>query len=172
MNKKGYVKRKVLWRKYINHELCSTCVDPCCKKSGCDAIPLDIDPFTPEHIIEVIDKGIYSISYIKGMDGQFYPIMRSREVGAGVFNFSFARNSCALLGENGCTLSVEDRPSMALLLIPKMHAFFEKERACKQLMKLEVFIEMWADKVHIMDEVVKHYTNGMDFKTFIEKRQV
>ena len=63
MNKKEYIKSKVRNKKYINYELCSTCIKPCCKTSGCDALPLDVTPFTQENIIKLINKGIYSITY-------------------------------------------------------------------------------------------------------------
>lgn len=169
MNKKEYIKRKTRGKNYINHELCSTCLNPCCKSSGCDAIPLDINPFTPEHIIELIDKGIYSISYTFSYERDIIPVLQSREVDAGVFIFSDEHKACALLGEHGCVLSKEERPSMALTLIPKSHLFFDEWRSCKQLVKSREFINMWWEKVDIMDKVVLHYSNGKDIETLYKE---
>ena len=165
MNKKEFIKRKTRRKKYINPELCSTCLEPCCKASGCDAIPLDVEPFTTEHIIELIDKGIYSISYTFGYRGELFPILRSREEGTGVFNFSDEHKPCSLLGEHGCTLSEEERPTMALLLIPKQHVYYDEWRSCKQLLKTRKYLNLWRKQVNIMEEVVEHYTGGKDFET-------
>ena len=165
MTKKEYIKRKTRRKKYINPELCSTCIDSCCKRSGCNAIPLDIDPFTPEHIIELIDKGIYSISHTFWYNGKVFPVLMSREVGTGVFNFSEEHNSCSLLGKNGCILSEEERPSMALLLVPKQHVFFDEWRSCKPLIRTREFLTLWWKKADIMEKVVQHYSNGKDIET-------
>ena len=165
MTKKEYIKRKTRRKKYINPELCSTCLKPCCKASGCDAIPLDVNPFTPEHIIELIDKGIYSISYTITYSRDVIPILRSREIDAGVFNFSDKHKPCALLGKHGCTLTEEERPSLALLLIPRLHPFHEEWRDCKLIIKTREFIKLWHKVSGIMEEVVEHYTGGKDFKT-------
>jgi len=165
MNKKGFIRKKTLFRKHINKELCSTCKMCCCKISGCNAIPLDIEPFTVEHIIELIDKGIYSISYDFENILHPFPVLLSREIDSGVFNLNDRHKSCALLGKNGCNLSEDERPSMALLLIPKMHMFYPKDRACKQLLKEKEFVKMWKEKADIMEEVVKHYSGGKDFET-------
>lgn len=169
MNKKEYIKWKTRGKNYINHELCSTCLKPCCKSSGCDAIPLDINPFTSKHIIELIDKGIYSISYTFSYKREIIPILQTREVSAGVFIFSDDHNRCSLLGEHGCTLSKEERPTMALTLIPKSNFFFDKWRSCKQLIKTKEFLKLWYEKVDIMDEVVLHYSKGKDIETLYKE---
>lgn len=168
MNKKEYIKRKTRGRKYINYELCSKCLDKCCNKSGCHAIPLDVEPFTPENIIRLIDKGIYSISYICGYN-RIIPILRSREVDSGIFNLSDKHKQCSLLGEHGCTLTEDERPSIALLLIPRLHPFHEEWRDCKLLVKTKEFIKMWSDVTDIMEKVVKHYSNGKDFETIFRE---
>lgn len=166
MNKKDFIKKYTHNKSCINHDLCSTCINPCCKVSGCDALPFDVEPFTKEHIIELIDKGIYSISYANLTRGKVIPVLRSREVGAGVFNFSTENRPCSLLGKNGCTLTEKERPTMALLLIPKQHVFFDEGRSCKQLLSTKTFIKLWSKKVELMEEVVKHYSGGKDFNTF------
>ena len=165
MNKKEYIKRKTRGKNYINPQLCSTCLKPCCKSSGCDAIPLDINPFTLEHIIKLIDKGIYSISYTFSYNGEIIPILQSREVDAGVFIFSDEHKPCSLLGEHGCTLSKEERPTMALTLIPKPHLFIDEWRSCRQLIKTKEFLKLWCQKIDVMDKVVEHYSNGKDIET-------
>lgn len=165
MNKKEYIKRKVRHKKYINPELCSTCLYPCCKYSGCDALPFDINPFTVENIIKLIDDGIYSITYTFTYDRRVIPVLRSREIGADVFNFSNKHQQCSLLGENGCKLNEDERPTLALLLIPKEHPFFDEWRMCKSLVKTKEFIKMWDEVSNVMEDVVKHYTKGKSFET-------
>lgn len=169
MNKKEYIKRKTRFRKHINHELCSTCIKCCCKSCGCDAIPLDIDPFTPKHIIELIDKGIYSISIAYSSIEVVLPILRTRELEAGIFNFSNKHKQCSLLGEHGCMLSEEERPTLALLLIPRPYLFDKNQRNCKQLFNTKQFLKMWWEKIDVMEEVVKHYTGGKEFETLYKE---
>lgn len=171
MNKKEYIKRKARNRKYINSELCSTCPYSCCKYSGCDALPFDIEPFTRENVIRLIDKGIYSITYTFTYDRRVIPVLRSREVDAGVFNLSNQHKPCALLGENGCILTEEQRPTLALLLIPKLHPFHDEWRNCKSLVRTREFIKMWDKVSDIMEDVVEHYTDGKDFETLFREYQ-
>ena len=165
MNKKEYIKNKVRNKKYINHELCSTCIQPCCKLSGCDALPFDVIPFTQENIIKLIDNGIYSITYTFTYDRRVIPVLRSREIDAGIFNFSDDHKGCSLLGEHGCTLTEDKRPSLALLLIPRVNPFHKKWRICKSLVKTREFIKMWDKVSDRMEDVVEHYTGGKDFET-------
>ena len=126
-------------------------------------MPVDIEPFTVEHIIKLIDSGKYIIT-IKVCDyNAVLTCLSTREVDDNeVFRISKPHRTCSLLTDKGCDLSEEERPSMALLLVPSENFI------CRQLVPSHEIMDCWKRKASIMEKVVQHYSGKDSYSLAIE----
>lgn len=148
---------------YVCPELCSKCPHKCCENAGCMLMPVDIQPFTVERIIQLIDSGKYIITIKVYDDNAVFTCLSTREVDDnGVIRISKPHRACSLLKEKGCKLSEEERPSMALLLVP------DENFTCRQLVPSYEITDSWKRQASIMEKVVKHYSGKDSYSLAIE----
>ena len=152
MNKEQYIASKLREFpnvKHIDYSICSRCKNCCCKITACGLLPHDIPELTVDGIKRILDTGKYSITfmYIASINKPL-PIMISREIGGDKINNSLIRTTCSLLGENGCTLSEAERPTQALLLIPR-----ENEK-CETLVPGWETMREWQEYEELMKTVI------------------
>lgn len=133
----------------VNCSICSKCKGKCCKISGCGLMPCDVEDMSVDGIRRMLDTGKYSISFLLKMNPPRPMLsMISREVGRGRINPSLIRTRCSLLDENGCTLSEEERPTQALLLVPG------ENLDCHELVTISETISEWSKYQDILAEVI------------------
>lgn len=161
--KRSFLQRYAKDKRYVCPEICSKCPHKCCENGGCMLMPVDIEPFTVEHIIQLIDSGKYVIT-IKVYDyNAVLTCLSSREVDDnGVFRINKPHSTCSLLKEKGCSLSEEERPSMALLLVPN------ENFTCRQLLPSYEIIDSWKRQASIMKKVVYYYSGKDSYSLAIE----
>ena len=155
MNKKEYLERELkrvgYSGKIVGFSKCKKC-GLCCLRNACSCAVSDFDEITVESIEKIIDSGKYMItaSYTvneKGFPIKAVPHISAREVNSpknGV-NITMIHSKCAMLTDNGCALTEDDRPSQGLLLIPI-------GEDCKAFMDTPT--EQWKPYMHILDQVV------------------
>ena len=153
--------------RYINHDICKRCEGECCKKQSCMLLPCDIEPFTAKQIVHLLENGDLSINALlkKNMT---IPFLTIREMEGGVFSILEPHSSCSKLTEGGCELSDEERPIIALDLIPS----YSYPNCCSTI-TLEDIITVWTNKnvKNVMKEVVKHFLKeGETFDEIVLKR--
>lgn len=149
--------------RHVCPEICSKCSNKCCENGGCMLMPIDIEPFTVEHIIQMIDSGKYVIE-IKAYDyNAVLADLSTREVDDdGVFRINKPHSACSLLTKKGCDLSEKERPCLGLLLVP------DKGLCCKQLVPKNERINSWKQQASIMEKVVQHYADKDSYSLAIE----
>ena len=151
---------------HINCNLCSSCGGRCCKDGACGLMPVDIPKLTVQGIIEQLRSGKYSITFfcLEIVEGvvEAIPMMTAREVRAGTVNNSLFHRPCSLLTPNGCALSEEDRPTQALLFIPRPN------NMCRSLLNSEDVLSAWLPYQRILEEVVLLETQKSSNQLFKE----
>lgn len=152
MKKQKYIAKKLREHEIetnISCSICKKCQGQCCKTSGCGLLPCDVEDMSVEGIKKMLDTGKYSISYIVQLE-PVIPIasLTSREEGRGRIANSLIRSKCSLLKEDGCTLSEEERPTQALLLIPG------ENMNCTELITPRENIDEWLVHQQILEQVI------------------
>lgn len=153
---------------------CKKCKGLCCYRNSCSCAPADLgEDVTVRSVERMLATGKYMITATYVVDKackttlpvpiRVIPHISAREVGAGEVHISLMHSKCALLGENGCTLTKEERPTQGLLLIPK------NEEECEDLMPFMSTI--WAPYAKVLDKVVKRKT-GMTSQQHLEKEAI
>ena len=121
-DKQAYInlkKREHNVTSHTNCSICSECNGKCCKSGGCGLMTCDIPEISVEGITKLLDSGKYSINFLYSDLFGVIPSMHAREEDASRINNSPIRKTCSLLGNNGCTLSKKERPTLGLMFIPK-----------------------------------------------------
>lgn len=109
-----------------NREICSKCGGKCCKKSGCDYSTKDFDDLSLNAIYQKLEEGNISIvsflEFNRLPNGRMTCIpflyLRARNTGRDIVDLLSFKKRCSMLREDGCTYSVEDRPSGGINLVP------------------------------------------------------
>ena len=147
---------------------CAKCGGACCKVNSCACVPADFEDLSVEGIERALDTGNYMITAVyrnaskEGIPFIPVPFLAAREVGApenGV-NITMVHSMCALLGDDGCILSEDERPSQGLLLIPK------EEDQC--VCYVNAPGELWFPYREVFDEVIRKRT-GKTAQDFFEE---
>ncbi len=107
-------------------DICSKCGGKCCKKSGCDYSTKDFTDLKYETLYNKLLEGnisIVSMLNFKIINGRMtcFPFLylRARNEGREVVDLLSLKKRCSMLKKDGCSYSVEDRPSGGINLIPK-----------------------------------------------------
>ena len=150
--------------------MCAGC-GICCKKNACACIPEDFEDLSIEGIEKILDGGKYMITafYVHAdMPGDIpiraIPLITAREERCpknGV-NITMRHAKCAMLGEDGCMLSEDERPAQGLLLVPI-------GEGCRCL--LTDPMGEWKEYWKVLDEVVQKRT-GKTCQTLFEEELV
>ena len=154
MDKKEYIAEKMREfpnENHIDRSICGKCKRCCCKIGACQLMTCDISDMSVEGIRKMLDTNKYSVYLTFGfLFGELVvlPVICAKEIDAGRVKASFFRKQCALLGENGCSLSDEERPTLGLLLIPNSN-----DKCRTAVNNEETFLD-WYPHKSIMDEVV------------------
>lgn len=154
-NEKRLYLRRLKSGKFINRKVCKACGGQCCKAASCMLMPYDIDPYTSNQIISLINKELLSIE-VFFKPGKTIPYLAIREKGHDVFSILTSHSTCSMLGENGCKLSPGERPLGALAMIPSAKSFPD----CASTIPISEIVSAWdaPENACIMLEVIRHYS--------------
>lgn len=146
---------------FENREFCRQCGGYCCKKSGCDYWVDDFDDKTYNGLLEVLATGNISIfsllKFQKLKNGKLVAIpflgLRARNTDRDIVDLLSIKTTCSMLREDGCTYSLEDRPSGGVNLIPG-----ESKYHCRPFKKPLDEMVKWNSYQKQLRKIVKKYT--------------
>ena len=147
----------------VNSEICAECGGRCCKKCGCHFSPDDFKEISFEFLKNELEKGYISIDHVDGeMIYQDFgvDILRIRNKGAPVVDFTYKRSQCILLTENGCKLDYEHRPTGGKLLIPSAEVIQLRdrtERSCHHEYDIMKCCYEWQPHQRILHRLVEYF---------------
>ena len=109
-----------------NREICGKCGGKCCKKSGCDYSTKDFNDLSVNTIYKKLEEGNISIvsflTFNRFSNGRMacspFLYLRARNTGRDIVDLLSFKKQCSMLKEDGCTYSVNDRPSGGINLVP------------------------------------------------------
>lgn len=155
-----------------NREICARCKERCCESMGCEIFPDDVinrfGKITVPVIKRIIRSKVVMIDvYFRDDDDDIY-LLRMRTVrdhfvvGQGYYD------RCICLGENGCMLSWDDRPTGAKIVVPNPD---DPGHGCTLLMDVDgkkTFADMWRPYQNVLKEVADLYdiTNFCELKPY------
>lgn len=151
MNKKEFLQKRLNGIEYIQPERCALCKN-CCICGSCSVLPMDIEPFTVENVMSEIKVGKYSVSLEVLPNGNIFSDIHVRECGSNIIDIYKPHTKCDMLKENGCSLSKESRPIMALAVVPGF--------PCRNMISDKEYFQMWLVQQHTMEQVVKICSEG------------
>ncbi|MBS7020257.1 MAG: hypothetical protein KH135_00060 [Firmicutes bacterium] len=146
--------------KLENKELCTKCGGFCCKKSGCDYSANDFESLHIDDLELKLKEGHISIvSVLKfkqlknfKISTQPFLYLRARNVDRPIVDLVSLKTPCSMLTENGCTYSLENRPSGGVNLIPA------PELQCYPLKDPEEIVNSWKSYQNVLMSLVKRFT--------------
>lgn len=119
-------------------DLCIECGSTCCKNGGCYLYAENFGDISLERLREEIEKGYISIGFIE--DPEYYSlcgifVLRVRSRGEKIVNIMSlekTRDSCMLLGKNGCLISEAGIEKSSVRFVPKTdcHGLVYCEEEC------------------------------------------
>ena len=150
-----------------NRTICAECGGYCCKKCGCDYFVSDFDKISKTVIEEELSSGRASIvavlEFTRTNNGKLianpWLYLRARNKNRGEIDLLSFKTSCAALKEDGCSYTLEERPSGGASFIPKMDedGFFVCYRSVDYLEELK----KWTPYQNILHKIVLNHT-GMN----------
>lgn len=168
-NPKGY-RQKVLECceniDVVNPEVCRNCGGSCCLRAPCHLSPDDIEDLSYEGLKKLLkEKKYISVLRFPGCvcdsclrtieySGIHFYILRTRTRGTGIAADAtkIKKNDlCMLLNPDGCSISFEERPLGAKLLIP------EKYKSCTQLYDLDDCLFDWKDHQDVLRRLFHYF---------------
>lgn len=146
---------------YENHELCRECGGRCCKKCGCDYYVSDFEALTKEALINILDTGNVSIvaamvlKDLKSGEQLMTPLLylRARNEGRDVVDLLSLKKQCSMLTSEGCTYSVDERPSGGVHYIPR------EDNKCKRDDDPKAEFYKWLPYQNVLSRMVKRYAH-------------
>lgn len=163
MTKEEFFQTRFKGIEFVQPKKCAQCTESCCQKGSCMLLPMDIDPFSVENVIEKIDTGKFSITATVLKDKRIQLRLHSREIDSEVLDINKPHTQCSLLTPTGCSLSIEERPSYALTLIPGDSG----SGSCKQAMYPSEVSKMWDEVQDTMETVLVHYSGGKNSRQVV-----
>lgn len=137
-----------------NAELCAKCGGHCCKRCGCFFSPDDFRVLNFEYLKQEIEKGYITIELVDlseyYMEGFAY-VVRARNANGPIVEKRLVRpcGPCILLGEHGCALDYNHRPTGGRLLVPRedgnCHAKYSTEHAIREWLNYQKLLRELAD---------------------------
>ena len=109
-----------------NKKYCKECGGYCCKKSGCDYYPEDFKDLSFNGLTNILSGG--NISIVAFLDFERLPngnliytpflYLRARNIDRDIVDLVSIKKTCRMLKDDGCSYSINDRPSGGVNLIP------------------------------------------------------
>ena len=147
----------------VDPEICKGC-GQCCKRCGCYFSPDDFEEISFEFLKKEIEKGYISIESYDGeasMQGISVYILRARNQGRGIVDSCRKDTPCILLGENGCKLDYQRRPSGGKLMMPEEKFFInsmgEKQKSCRTSYTMINCCYEWLPHKWILAQLVEYF---------------
>lgn len=142
-----------------NTEVCKNCGGRCCKKSGCDYWPSDLQDKTYKGILKFLENGkvsIVAMMNFKRINGKLcnFPFLylRERNTGRDVVDLLSMKTPCSNLTEHGCSYTYEERPSGGKNLTPSKDGLcYPKEDNLQKVLE-------WSPYQKQLEKIVKRYT--------------
>ena len=142
-----------------NKEVCKNCGGRCCKKSGCDYWPSDLQDKTYKGILKFLENGkvsIVAMMNFKRINGKLcnFPFLylRERNTGRDVVDLLSMKTPCSNLTEHGCSYTYEERPSGGKNLTPSKDGLcYPKEDNLQKVLE-------WSPYQKQLRKIVKRYT--------------
>ena len=143
-----------------NREICSKCGGKCCKKSGCDYSTKDFDDLSVNAIYQKLEEGNISIvallNFNRLPNGRLacspFLYLRARNTGRDIVDLLSFKKQCSMLKEDGCTYTVEDRPSGGINLIPSDNG------PCRPAINPFDIVKEWESYQKPLGRLVKRFT--------------
>lgn len=143
-----------------NKEICSKCGGRCCLKSGCDYFTSDLESVTLQCLTELLDTENVSIVAALKMDrlkngktvATPFLYLRARNTDRDIVDLFSMKTKCSMLTENGCSYSIEDRPSGGVNLIPK------EDMMCIPAVNPVEEIKKWEPYQKLLSRLVRRYS--------------
>ena len=142
-----------------NTEVCKNCGGRCCKKSGCDYWPSDLQDKTYKGILKFLENGkvsIVAMMNFKRINEKLcnFPFLylRERNTGRDVVDLLSMKTPCSNLTEHGCSYTYEERPSGGKNLTPSKDGLcYPKEDNLQKVLE-------WSPYQKQLEKIVKRYT--------------
>lgn len=142
-----------------NIEICKNCGGMCCKKSGCDFWPCDLQDKTLKGILKFLESGKVSIvaaMKFKRINGKLcnFPFLylRSRNIDRDVIDLLSMKTPCSNLTDTGCSYSYDERPSGGKNLTPSKDGLcFPREDSLQKILEWEPYQKQ-------LEKIIKRYT--------------
>lgn len=146
---------------YIDADLCKKCGGKCCKKSGCSFLPQDFERMSYNYLLEKLNEGYISIvaelhfDIDKNERMYWTPFLslKIRNNNRGIVDLVSYKSGCSILTENGCPLSENERPSMALTLKPMPNL------ECYQMIEHSEIKMAWGRYQDVLSRLVTYFTH-------------
>lgn len=161
-------------QKAENRAICAECGGYCCKKCGCDYFVSDFPKVSKDIIEEELSSGrasiVAALEFTRTNNGKIianpWLYLRARNKNRGEIDLLSFKTSCAALKEDGCSYTLDKRPSGGASFIPRMdeEGCFTCYRAVDYLEELK----RWIPYQNILHKIVRNHT-GMN--TFDKLRQ-
>lgn len=146
----------------LDYDICTKCGGRCCKKSGCTYLPEDFDRLTYNYLLELLKEepvSIISQIYIdadKNNKFFWYPVlmMSVKNNDRGTVDLFSYKSGCSIWNSlNGCPLTEDKRPSLALSYKPDING------NCTQVIKEKVIIKKWLKYQDVLEKLVMSICN-------------
>ncbi len=131
-----------------------------CTRHSCSLLPLDIDPFTAENIIDRIDNGLYSIAVMK-YNSDYIPYLVIRNNNSDVFIKNIISGKCSMCTKNGCLFPKDYKPIFSNV------AILDNFNLISIVTSLEL-AELWFRNRNVMNEVISHYSSETPEELFYD----
>ena len=143
-----------------NREICGKCGGKCCKKSGCDYSTKDFDDLSINAIYNKLEEGNISIvsflNFNRLPNGRMtctpFLYLRARNTGRDIVDLLSFKKQCSMLREDGCTYSVNDRPSGGINLVPST------DGPCRPAVNPFEIVKEWEAYQKPLSRLVKRFT--------------
>lgn len=138
----------------INKDICRDCGGRCCKNCGCVYSPDNFSMITFGNLKAELEKGKISITseFLVGQKNvSYYLLLRARNKDREIVDLFSAKNTCSLLGENGCELNDFERPQGGVLYIPS------KDGICKGLYTEQIGHQEWSNHQKVLERLTKYF---------------
>lgn len=161
-----------------NPEVCKECGGVCCLRAPCHWSPRDIKDLSYKGLKKMLKEKNY-ISIVRfpstvcesalreiQHSGPYYYILRTRTRSTNIATVASKKHKddlCMLLKPDGCSITFEERPRGARLLIP------ERNRKCRHLYDLDDCLYEWKDYQDVLRKLFYYFRIKERAKTIINK---
>lgn len=162
MTKKEFLLEKLNFiREFNPNTYLDTLPKQVCNYHSCLLLPLDINPFTAETIIDRIDNGLYSIAVMKYyMD--YIPYLVIKNDRSDIFMRNILSGKCMMCSqEYGCLFLKKNKPIFSNIVV------INNSLPISIVTSMDLS-EMWFRKRNVMNEVISHYSSETPEELFYD----